>query len=265
MTATPTVSPVNLLRRWVVDYFNRHDAKACTSFVTPDYALHIGDVVLAGRDENWLPAVDKQMQLFPDLGMTVHQVISGESWVASWFSEHGTSKGRAACWSGVAIYQSDGHCLTGCVAQEDYATRQRQLKSGVADAVEPPAAAPWETPVRPRNVGAENVVQRWLDGAWPKRERAVRCDDEHLTGAPLRFDLINTAIWTLVSSGDDVAFHAHQNGIYLGGLDVAGAEGRSAHLHSNGIVRVVDGRVSSGRIIRGRAGLRAALQKGTTS
>ena len=48
--AQTTSSALPLLRRWVVDYFNRHDATACSAFVSPDYALNIGDVVFAGRD-----------------------------------------------------------------------------------------------------------------------------------------------------------------------------------------------------------------------
>jgi hypothetical protein len=253
---TPALS---LLRRWVVDYFNRHDAAAARAFIAPDYALRIGDVVFAGRDAQWLPAVDEQMRLFPGLGMTVHQTLAGENWAAAWFSEHGASNGRVACWSGVAIYQSDGERLTGCVAQEDYMTRQRQLKSGVADPVEPPAPAPWDTPSLPRDEAAEDAARDWLTRSWPCDVAAVRCDDEHITGAPLRFEVASVEIDALFSSGPDVAFHARQSGVYLGGLGTA--EAKAAALHVNGVVRVAKGRVASGRVIRDRVGLRAALRK----
>ena len=103
---------LSLLRRWVVDYFNRHDGAACADFIAPDYALHIGDVVFAGRDDQWLPAVDQQMKAFPGLGMTVHQTVTGEGWAAAWFSEHGMSEGRSAVWSGVAIYCAAGGKIT---------------------------------------------------------------------------------------------------------------------------------------------------------
>ena len=263
MSASPGVanSALPLLRRWVVDYFNRHDAAACRQFVSPDYALHIGDVVFAGRDEQWLPAVDKQMRLFPGLGMTVHQTLAGADWAAAWFSEHGASNGRVACWSGVAIYRSDGARLTGCVAQEDYMTRQRQLKSGVADPVDPPAPAPWDTLALPRDEAAEAAVRRWLTGSWPSAGVGVRCDDEHITGAPLRFEVAEVEIDALYSSGPDVAFHARQTGFYLGGFAGVADFRQPAALHANGILRVGDGRVESGRVIRDRAGLRAALQK----
>ena len=254
-------SSVSLLRRWVVDYFNAHDADAARAFVAPNYTLRIGDAVFAGRDDQWLPAVDKQMQLFPGLGMTVHQVIAGVDWAAAWFSEHGASQGRVACWSGIAIYHSDGTRLTGCVAQEDYLTRQRQLKSGMADPVEPPAAAPWDTPVLPRDAGAEDVVRRWLGGSWPTEIALLRCDDEHITQRPLRFEVRESEVDTLVSSGQDVAFHVRQTGIYLGGLADVAAQRQHAVVHCNGIVHVVDGRVASGRIIRDRMGLRASLRR----
>lgn len=259
--ASASRSALPLLRRWVVDYFNRHDDEAAREFIAPDYALHIGDVVFAGRDESWLPAVAEQMRLFPGLGMTVHQTLAGENWAAAWFSEHGVSNGRLACWSGVAIYFGDGERLTRCIAQEDYLTRQRQLKSGVADGVEPPALAPWDIAPLPRDEGAEVLVRRWLKNSWPTPTQAIRCDDEHITLAPLRFEVGGVEIDALLSSGPEVAFHARQTGVYLGGLAGVEAAGQAASLHVNGILRVADGRVEAGRIIRDRAGLRAALLK----
>ena len=261
MSAATHLSSLSLLRRWVVDYFNRHDEAAAREFVSADYTLDIGDVSLRGRDESWLPAVAAQMKLFPGLGMTVHQTLAGEDWAAAWFSEHGASKGRVACWSGVAIYFSDGKRLTRCVAQEDYMTRRRQLKTGLADRVEPPAAAPWDEVISARDSGAEDVVRDWLRGSWPSNLADVRCDDDHITLMPLQFDVVETTVDTVRSSGPHVAFHALQVGVYRGGL--AGVERADAKikLHVNGLVRVVDGRVKSGRVIRDRAGLHAALSR----
>ena len=127
-----------LARRWVNDYFNRHDADAARDFCSPDYVLEIGDVTLAGRDDTWLPAVDRQMRDYPGLTMTVHETLAGEGWTAVWFSEHGARDGAAAVWSGVAIYREDHGLLSGCVAQEDYMTRRRQLKERRGDPVDRP-------------------------------------------------------------------------------------------------------------------------------
>ena len=254
--------PVQLLRRWVQDYFNRHDAAAAREFIDPDYTLAIGDTVFAGRDGQWLPAVDVQMRQYPGLGMTVHQVVAGVDRVATWFSEHGASGGpggRMAVWSGVAIYRARQGRLVGCVAQEDYTTRARQLRRGVTDPVDPPAAAPWDTqPVAP-DTAAEQAARRWLQRDWPVELADVRCDDDHITGEPLRFQVTSVEIVDLFSSGSDVAFAAVQQGRYLGGLPgVAPAESLQA-LRVNGIVRVADGQVVGGRVIRDRGGLKSRL------
>lgn len=253
-------TPVQLLRRWVVDYFNSQDDAAAREFIAPDYSLRIGDHLFAGRDTQWLPAVRQQFELFPGMGMTVHQVVTSGDRVAVWFSEHGATGGRVAAWSGVAIYRSDGERLTGCVAQEDYTTRQRQLKSGVADPVEPPAAAPWDTVALPADPAAEAVVQRWLTQPWPITTPGVRCDDEHITGEPLRFEVESCEFTELFSSGPDVAFHAMQTGRCLGGLAGMPASDRQVLLHTNGILRVENGEVRSGRVIRDRGSLRARLK-----
>lgn len=255
--ASPDVA---LARRWVVDYFNRHDDSAAREFIAPGYTLRIGDTTFAGRDDQWLPAVRQQFDLFPGLGMTVHQVLPGSGRVAVWFSEHGASGGRVAAWSGVAIYRSEAGRLVGCVAQEDYTTRLRQLKSGVADAVDPPAAAPWDAEALPPQADAEAVVRQWLQQSWPISVNAVRCDDEHITGIALQFDVKSCEFTELFSSGSEVAFHVQQTGRYRGGLAGMPASDHDVVLHCNGIVRVEQGEVRSGRVIRDRGALRVRLK-----
>ena len=257
----PDQTPVQLLRRWVVDYFNSHDRSVATGFIVPTYALEIGDHLFDGRDDQWLPAVDQQMQAFPGMGMTVHQVVSARDRVAVYFSEHGASSGRMAVWSGVGIYRSNGQQLTGCIAQEDYMTRQRQLKSGVCDPVESPAVSPWDTVPLGDKPAAEAVVRHWLTQAWPPNIKDVRCDDEHITGVSLQFDVQSVEFTELFSSGDDVAFHVRQTGLYQAGFAGLEASAKNWLLNVNGIVRVQDGQVVSGRIIRDRTGLKARLQK----
>ena len=254
------ISCVGLMRRWVVDYFNRQDPAACAEFIEPEYSLSIGDVLFKGRDQSWLPAVDIQMQRFPGMGMTVHQLIAGNNWVAAWFSEHGACEGRQACWSGVGIYKSNGRRLISCVAQEDYYTRQRQLKSGVPDQADAPALAPWDTVEAERNEIAENLVVDWLKNSWPQQNIKVRCDDEDITHRPLQFLVRHSEFSTLVSAGDYVAFHVKQTGDYLGGLEDYSAPKPNLHLHCNGLLHVLNGQVSSGRVIRDRMGLRSQLK-----
>lgn len=254
-----------LARRWVVDYFNCHNGRVCTEFVRPDYALHIGDYVFAGRDTQWLPAVQKQMDQFPGLGMTVHQVLANESRAAVYFTQHGASGGAGGpvtCWSGVAIYRGDGEWLSGCVAQEDYMTRQRQLKSGRPDTIAAPAPAPWDVQFVPADPDAELAVRAWLQGAWPCEHPDVLCDDEHITGAtPLAFDVQECEFSELYSVGSEVVFHVRQKGRYLGGFAGVAQGPHAAFLHCNGMVRVHNGKVVAGRVIRDRTGLRANLPK----
>ena len=60
--------------------------------------------------------------------------------------------------------------------------------------------------------------------------------------------------------GEHVAFHVRQTGTYIDGLGADLPPHQSALLHCNGLVRIVEGEVVSGRIIRDRAGLRAKLK-----
>lgn len=268
MNAEP-LEPLALLRRWVVDYFNAHNTDAAREFIHADYSLHIGDVVFEGRDQQWLPAVDEQMRRFPGLGMTVHEVISTTHSAAMWFSQHGSQGGAGgpvAVWSGVAIYRCKDGQMLGCVAQEDYLTRSRQLKSGLADPVEPPAPAPWDTPRLEPDRTAEEVVRRWLASGWPAREERVRCDDEHLTGDRLVFEVESAEVLELFSSGPIVAFHARQHGRYCRGLSGTPCDFLAKqHLDCNGIVHVQSGGVWHGRVIRDRIGLRSRLRAGAAT
>lgn len=266
------LTPVSLVRRWVVDYFNAQSDEAAREFIAPDYALEIGDYLFDGRDSQWLPAVRQQFNQFPGMGMTAHQVVAGSGdkadRVAIWFSEHGASGGPGgpvAAWSGVGIYRARGDRLVGCCAQEDYTTRSRQLRSGIADSVDPPTPAPWDTLPQGANLQAEAVVRQWLTGSWPVADAvkpaALRCDDDHITGQPLRFQVESVEVVDLFSSGPQVAFHARQRGRYLGGLHGVPVRERSELLNCNGIVRVEHGAVCAGRVIRDRGGLKARLLK----
>jgi hypothetical protein len=108
---------------------------------------------------------------------------------------------------------------------------------------------------------AEAVVRKYLSQAWPPTLNTVRCDDEHITGVPLVFEVQSVEFTELLSSGDDVAFHARQTGRYQSGFAGMESTTSSMLLNINGILRVQDGQVVSGRIIRDRSGLKARLQK----
>ncbi|QFU08777.1 hypothetical protein PARPLA_03249 [Rhodobacteraceae bacterium THAF1] len=248
---------LSLVRSWVQGYFNGHDPSVARQICARGYTLSIGDVAFSGRDNAWLPAVDVQMRDYPGLSMTVHEALTGDDWTALWFSEHGERDGTSAAWSGVSIYRRTGDVLTRCIAQEDYFTRRRQLKSGKPDRIDRAAVAPWDVTPGAADPEAEAVVAQWLEGGWPRPD--VRCDDEHLTGERVTFEVDVTDVLEMRSVGETVAFAVRQSGTFLGGLP--GAVPGPDFIDVNGIVHVRGGRVVSGRVIRDRMGLRARRRR----
>lgn len=252
---------VGLIRQFAVGFFNGQRPEVCREIMAPNYRLRIGHAVIEGRDERYLPAVQSQFEQFPGLTMTVHQVVASGSRAALSFTEHGLSGDRVAAWAGIALYESDGSSLTGCVAVEDYHARRRQLTGGAPDPIAAPANAPWDTAALHPNPEAEAVVQAWLATPSPYAHPGVSCDDEHLTGdPPLNFEVVDTEITDLFSAGADVAFHARHRGRYRGGFAGLDSSPDGVVLYAAGIVSVADDRVDSGRVVRDRAALHRCLR-----
>lgn len=250
---------VALMRRYVVDYTNRHDASVCAEIMEPDYTLRMGAHVVAGRDEAYIPASRRQFAQFPGLGLTVHEIVTDGERLAMRFSEHGASArhgGAVAAWAGIGLYRWNGVKLTENSVEQDYLARRRQLACGRPDPVEPPAPAPWDTVARLPDPAAEQVVRDWVgDGMGGG---AVRWDDGDTTTL---LDEAASEVDELFSAGRSVAFRVSRHGRYAGGLagvDPA-AVGRPVTLHLVGLVRVEGGRVGTGRIVRDRLGLARAL------
>jgi predicted ester cyclase len=305
---------VALMRRYVVDYTNRHDTSLCAELMEPDYTLRMGPHVVAGRDDAYLPAAQAQFRQFPGLGLTVHEIVTNGERLAMRFSEHGASVrhgGAVAVWTGIGLYRWNGRRLVENVVEQDYLGRRRQLAAARGpDPVEPPAPAPWDTRAVAPDPAAEDVVRGWIadglparpagqpgrDGATdpvrpaPLRWDGVRWDGgrgdrgtgtqgnrecgqaghgdgsrggalDGGRGAPL-IDVHRTVVDVLFSAGDRVAFRLTQHGAYRGGLDGAGAAvGTATRLHLVGLVRVADGRVAGGNVVRDRLGLARALAR----
>jgi hypothetical protein len=247
---------VAVLRRFAVDFFTAHNLSVCAEIMTPDYQLTVGRTIIAGRDQHYLPAVEQQLSQFPGLAMTVHDVVVTPTRAALYFSEHGASGGPGgpcASWSGVALYEFDGVQLTRCFANEDYQARRRQLKSGTADTVRPPAVAPWDVAVGQSNPAAEAIVSEWLSGAHALTDSTIDYDDESMTTAstPFHFKVISAEVISMFSSNERVAFAVMHQGTYQSG---------SAEIFSTGMVTVKGDQVASGSVIRDRAALFRAVQ-----
>ena len=256
-------SLVGLVRRFAVEFMNGHNPDVCRDIMDPDYVLRVGGAVISGRDAEYLPAVQQQLDQFPGMVMTVHEVVYASDQIAIHFSEHGASGGAGgpvAAWQGIALYRGNGSQLTACVAEEDYYARRRQLKSGAVDTVAAPAAAPWDTTPQPPDPAAEAVVRRWLGDDLPAVGQ-VRFDDG-LT--PIQFESDDIEVNEFMSAGDGVAFQVRQTGRYLSGLGDTPASTGAIAFNSVGIVRVADGHIVGGQVIRDRAGL-AHRAKGSST
>ena len=264
-----------LLRRYVDDWLNAADASVCEELLDPDYAVHIGGHLLAGRDDAYVPATLRQLQQFPGLVVTVHEVLVARDRIAMRFSERGASVrhgGRTASWTGVALFRWDGTRLTEAFVEEDYWARRAQLAGAAAVPPALPAAASWAHAPAAPDPAAENLVRRWLRAPGSVSADAVVADDgSHAARAPL-VDVVHVEVQEIFSRRGLVAFAATQRGTYLGGLDAAGpggatggaevdvAVGVEVELGSAGIVEVADGRITSGHVVRDRLGLERRLQ-----
>ena len=259
--SAPTL--VSLVRRWSVDWLNGQHPEVCEQILAPEYNLLIGGYVLGPR-QDYIPATLVQLGRYPGLVVTAHHLVCSQDRVALVFSEHGAStrlEGRAAAWSGVAIFRWDGQVLTGCMAEEDHYGRRRQLGDGRPDQVDRPMVAPWDQRAGRPDAAAEQVVRDWLAGP-DLRGAPVVCDDEG-TGqlATHLLEVESCRIDELFSSGDQVAFHAGQSGHYLGGLEgLDDLVGRSAATELAGLVTVRDGRIVAGRVVRDRLGTARTLR-----
>ncbi|KAA9155629.1 nuclear transport factor 2 family protein [Amycolatopsis acidicola] len=247
---------VALMRRYVNDYTNRHDVSVCAEIMEPGYTLRMGPHEVAGRDEAYIPAARRQFTQYPGLCLTVHEIVTNGDRLAMRFSEHGRSAkaGESAVWSGIGLYSWNGRKLVANYVEQDYFSRKRQLDSGIPDAVEPPALAPWDTRAEPPDPEAETVVRRWIEtgAAVQPHDPVVRFDDG-AAGPPLLTGSSST-VDDLFSAGPHVAFRVTATGTYA-----EAPAGTPATLHLVGLVTVAHGRVTGGRIVRDRLGLARAL------
>lgn len=255
---------LRLMKHYVVDYTNSHDQAETVPIMHEDYLLRMGPHLVQGRDTAYHAATRKQMDQFPGLGLTVHEIWTSGERLMMRFSEHGASNkhGGALCaWGGIGLYAWDGEKLLKNHVEQDYFSRARQLKTGAPNPVEGPAIAPWDTKGEPPSVEAESIVRAWLDSGALAATPGVFCDDAW-TGADTGRVLDQTSIEVndFFSCGPQVAFHVTQRGAVRADFapDSAGREGA---LYMAGIVCVENGAIARGRIIRNRLELQRSLAR----
>jgi predicted ester cyclase len=239
-----------LARRFAIDWLDRADAAVPPEIMVPGYLVHIGEVELAGLDA-YTPATVGQLEQFPGLQLTVHDLVHTGDRLALHFTEHGASTRhelRGAAWTGVALFRWDGERLTENWTQEDYAARRRQLADGVPDVVGAPMVAPWTVPPADPDPAAEDVVRAWLATAVPGAD-GVRWDDGR--DGPLVAPT-GAQVAELFSAGGQVAFAAAQIGAFVGDGRTGGEPVR---LGLAGLVTVAGGSVTGGVVVSDRSGV----------
>ena len=218
-TITPTA---RLLRGFAIDFLTAHNPAAAEWVMDPAYCLSIGGYLLDGRDGSYLPATLAQLEQFPGLCVTVHDVILGEGAMAMRFTEHGVSilaPGHAAAWGGVTLFRTSQGRLRQGWAEEDYFARKRQLKSGLCDKILPPHQSPWDVPVLAPDTATEAAARDFLAAPGALLER--RNVETICSGGPAFGQLIvptGLTIDTLFTAGNRAGFHVACHGSYAGGF-----------------------------------------------
>lgn len=258
-------APARLLRGFATDFLTSHDRAEAERIMAPGYRLSIGGHLFDGRDGSYLPATCAQLEQFPGLCVTVHDVMLGQDCLAMRFTEHGVSTrnpGRAAAWGGITLFRIAGGQLAQGWAEEDYFARKRQLKSGICDSICAPHPAPWDGPVVPRNDATEQVVSQWLED--PAAVLSSPVVEPILAEGPGLGELIRPSGLTLsalVSAGPRAAFHVECHGAYAGGFDDIPAEhtGIPVVLMMAGLADVAAGQITRVQLSADRLGLHRAL------
>lgn len=267
MTAQPLHPLVELMRRYCYAYTASHDFRVCGEIMVPGYRLCMGPHRIAGRDDGYRPAVQRQFDQFPGLGFVVHELITTGDRLAMRFSEHGRSRyrGTTAVWEGISTYRWDGQRLTECWVEQDYYARRRQLTEGTPNPIAAPGMDPWSVvPVGP-DPDAEAAVAAWLrDGDLAAAPQATL--DDHWCASPEHVALegVTTTIDDIFGAGQNVAFHVTRRGRYHGGLHTVPPDdacGRTVTSYASGLARVSDGKVAQVRVITDRLGTLKSLTK----
>ena len=250
-----------LLRGFAVDFLTAHSSAAAKVIMSPGYRLSISGHLFDGRDDSYLPATVAQLEQFPGLCVTVHDVVLGPDAVAMRFTEHGASAsgGVVSTWGGITLFRIAEGQLEHGWAEEDYFARKRQLKTGQPDAILPPHVAPWDSPVEQARAETERVVRDWLgDGSG-----VLRDIEEISAQGPRLGDLIEPqeiSVSFLFTAGHRAAFHAQLSGRYKGGFeDGAAPVGTTVSVPVAAIVDVAGDAVGRVQLCGDRLGLNRSL------
>jgi predicted ester cyclase len=196
---------VALMRRYCDEFVNAQDPSRCVSLMSDDYRLHLAGREYVGRAEGYEPAVGPLFAQFPDLHVTIHEMLTDGSRLATRFTLCATSTrhgGNRAAWGGVAIYTWDGSRYTSVWVEEDHHLAREQLRSGVFAPPDqlPGPADPWAAVAGTAGDGVAEVAGEWLAGG-----------GDGLLGTPVTVD-------ALLVVGPRFAFHTSSPAVHVSGM-----------------------------------------------
>lgn len=258
---------IDLMRRYTYGFVNSHDFTVPREIMSEDYTLHVGPDTLSGRDDRYLPAVRQQMDQFPQLGYSIHELITDGQKTAVLFSEHGRSSrqpDREASWIGMGIYRAADRRLVESWVEQDHYGKRRQLETGTSNPVPRVATDPWTgheaaVPDASKRVGAR--VRAWLEATelWPTPD--ARLDSGFAQGEQPRIRVTATELTAVVAEGNRVGFNAKITGRYEGGLpEYDDCIGETVETWVGAIGELVDGRVTALRGASNRVAVHRQLR-----
>lgn len=236
------------VRRWAVNWLAGGDADSAVACLAENYELRIGAFTLSPRDA-YIEGTVTQLERYPGLGVTVHDVLTDGLHTVVRLSEHGASVrhgGASAAWRVVALFEHQGDRISRGWAEEDYWARRRQLATGSSDRLDAPAVAPWATTARDPEPGIDTAVREWITAGAAPCAGVIRDDEDLVQNYEQPFEATSGTVDVLVVSGRRAGFHAVVEG---------SAGGTTVLLPVAGLVEVaVDGTLT-GHLITDRLGL----------
>ena len=203
-----------LMRRYRDEFVNAQDPSRCASLLSEDYRLHRAGREYVGRAEGYEPAVGPLFAQFPDLHLTIHELLTDGSRLATRFTldAHSTRHdGRRAAWGGVAVYTWDGSRYTSVWVEEDHHLARQQLRTGVyaPPSQLPGPADPFEAAVASAaEPGVAEAASAWLSAG----------GDGRLGADPV--------VDTLLVVGRRFAFHTSSASVHVSGMAGVLEDGR---------------------------------------
>lgn len=235
-----------LVRAYLEEGIRGRDFAVLEQVLREDFTFYTQGVVVAGREQEYIPMVRGHLRDEPTLQFVVREVVTNGDRAGVWMTKFTTAP--EAAWDACLLYAWDGSRLTECWSEQDWFCRSRQTRGGESTGpVGETAADVWDVPVVASAAGTDRAAQEWL------KQSAF---DEGLIATD------EVRVNSCFSVGPRFVFHATVQGTYRRGLD--GFEqhaGTAAHVHVAGMgaLDVSRNDVSDVRTVIDRAGLRRRL------